>query len=110
MFLRCALGAALGLTALGAAGAQTVLPEIVVRAPSPIIRPGPAPPSGPVLSGAAGPDEAAVASIAETALPGTLPIVTDQFATVTVVPNEEIRRSVGGTLGDLLFSKPGITG
>jgi iron complex outermembrane receptor protein len=39
-----------------------------------------------------------------------LPIVTDQFATVTVVPNEEIRREGGATLGDLLFSKPGITG
>src|SRR6476661_3214618 len=39
-----------------------------------------------------------------------LPIVTDQFATVTVVPNEEIRREGGGQLGDLLFSKPGITG
>ena len=36
--------------------------------------------------------------------------MTDQFATVTVVPNEEIRRAGGGTLGDLLFSKPGITG
>jgi iron complex outermembrane receptor protein len=32
------------------------------------------------------------------------------LATVTVVPNEEIRRSAGGTLGDLLFEKPGITG
>ena len=41
---------------------------------------------------------------------GVLPIVTDQFATVTVVPNEEIRRTGGATLGDLLFSKPGITG
>jgi iron complex outermembrane receptor protein len=41
---------------------------------------------------------------------GVLPVVTDQFATVTVVPNEEIRRSGGATLGDLLFSKPGITG
>jgi iron complex outermembrane receptor protein len=39
-----------------------------------------------------------------------LPIVSDQFATVTVVPNEEIRREGGATLGDLLFSKPGITG
>jgi iron complex outermembrane recepter protein len=37
-------------------------------------------------------------------------VVTDQFATVTVVPNEEIRRNGGSTLGDLLFSKPGITG
>ncbi|MCJ9707337.1 Plug domain-containing protein, partial [Bradyrhizobium sp. SHOUNA76] len=41
---------------------------------------------------------------------GVLPIVTNQFATVTVVPNEEIRREGGGQLGDLLFSKPGITG
>ncbi len=36
--------------------------------------------------------------------------MTDQFATVTVVPNEEIRREGGAQLGDLLFSKPGITG
>lgn len=41
---------------------------------------------------------------------GVLPIVTDQFATVTVVPSEEIRRSGVATLGDLLNSKPGITG
>ena len=36
--------------------------------------------------------------------------MTDQFATVTVVPNEEIRRAGAAQLGDLLFSKPGITG
>ena len=36
--------------------------------------------------------------------------MTDQFATVTVVPNEEIRRQGTAQLGDLLFSKPGITG
>ena len=77
--------------AQGAALAQVVLPEIVVNAPSPIQRPGSA--SGP------GGD-----------LQGTLPVVTDQFATVTVVPNEELRRSGGSTLGDLLFGKPGITG
>ena len=41
---------------------------------------------------------------------GVLPIVTDQFATVTVIPNEELRRTPASTLGDLLFSKPGITG
>ncbi|MGB3866395.1 MAG: TonB-dependent receptor [Xanthobacteraceae bacterium] len=41
---------------------------------------------------------------------GVLPIVTDQFATVTVVPNEEIRRSGAATLGDLLTGKPGVTG
>src|SRR5262249_21607496 len=42
--------------------------------------------------------------------PGTLPVVTGQFATVTVIPNEQLRRSGGSTLGDVLFDKPGITG
>jgi iron complex outermembrane receptor protein len=73
--------------------AQIALPEVVVSAPSPIQRGAPA----------AGGTEAP-------ALQGTLPIVTDQFATVTVVPNEAIRRSGAATLGDLLFDKPGITG
>lgn len=88
--------------------AGETLPEIVVQAPSPIQRPhrhsaqpgrttaapAPAPASAP------NPDT----------FVGTLPIVTDQFATVTVVPNEEIRRSGSATLGDLLNNKPGITG
>jgi iron complex outermembrane receptor protein len=39
-----------------------------------------------------------------------MPIVTDQFATITVVPNAELRRNGAATLGDLLFDKPGITG
>lgn len=69
--------------------AQNVLPEVTVTAPSPIQN---APASG-------GSD-----------LQGTMPIVADQFATTTVVPNDELRRSGGSTLGDLLFSKPGITG
>jgi iron complex outermembrane receptor protein len=43
-------------------------------------------------------------------LQGALPIVTDQFATITVIPNDDIRRNGAATLGDLLFSKPGITG
>ena len=69
--------------------AQIVLPEIVVTAPSPIQR---------------------GSSSATDDLPGSLPIVTDQFATVTVVPSDDIRRSGAATLGDLLFGKPGITG
>jgi iron complex outermembrane receptor protein len=73
------------------AHAQQRLPEIVVSAPSPIQR---APAAVPFAD----------------LLPGTLPVVTDQFATVTIVPNEELRRSTGGTLGDVLFGKPGITG
>src|SRR5260370_1199840 len=91
------------------AKSQTALPEVVVGAPSPIVHRAPARPSAPPTAPAA-PAEQAPAPAVEATLPGTLPIVTDQFATVTVVPNEEIRRSSGGTLGDLLFSKPGITG
>ncbi|MBV9557433.1 MAG: TonB-dependent receptor [Pseudolabrys sp.] len=64
------------------AQAQVQLPEINVTAPTQT------------------PDDAA----------GTLPVVTDQFSSVTVVPSDEIRRNGGSTLGDLLLSKPGITG
>ena len=87
------LGMAAGLIGLELTGAkaQTIqLPQITVNAPSPISRP-PAP-------GGAVP-----------VLQGTLPIVTDQFATVTVIPAEELQRSTGATLGDMLFSKPGVT-
>lgn len=74
------------------------LPEIRVTAPSPIVRRpavvvrpiAPAPVEAPLL--------------------GALPVVTDQFATVTVLPREEIQRSPGATLGDIMFMKPGITG
>src|SRR5688572_29667348 len=80
--------AALPLMLVGA-HAQELLPEIRVTAPSPIRGATPAP----------------FADL----MPGILPVVTDQFATVTVVTNEELRRSSGGTLGDILFAKPGIT-
>lgn len=76
--------------------AQVVLPEVVVSAPSPIQRPsGTTTPAGETMQGT---------------LQGTLPIVADQFATVTVIPDEQIRRNGSATLGDLLFDKPGITG
>lgn len=53
-------------------------------------------------------NEASTAS--ETASPrGALPIVVNQFATVTSVSSEELRSSPGATLGEVLFSKPGIT-
>ena len=85
------------------AGAQTVLPEIVITSPSPIRNRAPSN----TLSQAVTPTEQTPSA---EFLPGTLPIVTDQFATVTVIPNEEIRRNGAATLGDLLFGKPGITG
>jgi iron complex outermembrane recepter protein len=92
---------------VGAPHAQTALPQIDVTVASPIARraqpsPGPAQ-SAPNQPGAA-------PAPAPEALVGTLPIVTDQFATVTVVPNAELRRNGAATLGDLLFEKPGITG
>lgn len=88
--------------------AGETLPEIVVQAPSPIQRPH-RHTAQPGRTTAAPAPVAAAAPNPDTFV-GTLPIVTDQFATVTVVPNEEIRRSGSATLGDLLNNKPGITG
>ena len=93
----------------------TQLPDITVTAPSPIQRHRTAPTRAPVhvVRAAPGRERAAAVQPAQAApapQQGVLPIVTDQFATVTVIPNEELRRSGAATLGDLLFSKPGITG
>ncbi|MBI3699374.1 MAG: TonB-dependent receptor [Afipia sp.] len=83
------------------------LPEIVVRAPPPPVhrRRPPAAPSADASSGA--PPSPADNGAAQ---PGVLPIVTDQYATITTVTNDEIRRSAASTLGDLLNNKPGVTG
>ena len=92
---------------------------IVVTTPSPIQRrrpaARPAPPAPPRTARPAAPRAPAAPPpppepVVTAPQPGTLPIVTDQFATVTVVPNEELRRTPGGTLGDVLLQKPGITG
>ena len=97
---------------------STQLPEITVTAPSPIVRRKLVPSRTPSRVARAAPgrnrertaEQAPAAPVALAPQQGVLPVVTDQFATVTVVPNEELRRSGGATLGDLLFSKPGITG
>jgi iron complex outermembrane receptor protein len=78
----------------------TPIPEIVVTSPTPIRRPRIAVNASP----------GSVADPAPASTVGVLPVVTDQFATVTVVPNDEIQRNGGATLGDLLMNKPGITG
>jgi iron complex outermembrane recepter protein len=115
--LLCAIGN--GALAEDAAP-STQLPEITVTAPSPIVRRRTVVPSQtPVRVARTAPGrnrerapqpQPQPAPVAATPQQGVLPVVTDQFATVTVVPNEEIRREGGATLGDLLFSKPGITG
>jgi iron complex outermembrane receptor protein len=90
---------------------DTALPEITVTAPSPIARQRPirhAAPSAPATP--APPAPAPAAAPIPVSQDGVLPIVTDQFATVTVVPAADIRRSGAATLGDLLNDKPGITG
>ena len=99
---------------------STELPEITVTSPSPIVRRHPIVAAKPIRvarstqtrpgRNTAPPAEARPAPVTSSTEQGVLPIVTNQFATVTVVPNEEIRREGGATLGDLLFAKPGITG
>src|SRR5690349_8545132 len=94
----------------GPAFAQdTQLPAITVTA-SPIHRRAPARPA-PAARPAPEADPAPQAAPAPDPIlfRGTLPIVTDQFATVTVMPRDEIDRSTGLTLGEILQSKPGIT-
>jgi iron complex outermembrane receptor protein len=115
--LLCAMGNGAMAQDAAAPPSATPLPGITVTAPSPIVRRNVVPARTPVRVSravpgrnrepAAQPQPTPVAAVPQQ---GVLPIVTDQFATVTVVPNEEIRRAGGATLGDLLFSKPGITG
>lgn len=100
-----------------AQNAPAALPDINVTAPSPIVRRKPAVVRPPARVARATTGRTRAPSPQEPPAPaapapqqGVLPVVTDQFATVTVVPNEEIRRNGSATLGDLLFSKPGITG
>ena len=90
------------------AWAQTALPQVDVTVASPIARRAPARPSPQPAPTQPAPTQPAAPST--DTLVGTVPIVTDQFATITVVPNDELRRNGGSTLGDLLFEKPGITG
>lgn len=91
-----------GLDFSGVVVAQEVLPEITVTSPirrAPVRRAPAAAPSGPVEP----------APAPEILYRGTLPIVTNEFATVTVVTREDIDNSTGQTLGEILQSKPGIT-
>jgi iron complex outermembrane recepter protein len=113
----CAIGNPAMAEGAAAPAASTQLPEITVTAPSPIVRHRTVPSRAPVRVARSAPGrnrerppEPQPAPVSAAPQQGVLPVVTDQFATVTVVPNDEIRRSAGATLGDLLFSKPGITG
>src|SRR5262245_24838090 len=111
IFVSCsAFSSALTLSTV-ASYAQTALPQVEVTVASPIARRAPARPAPATQTAPPqpGPPQPAPAPAPDT-LVGTIPIVTDQFATITVVPNDELRRNGASTLGDLLFEKPGITG
>jgi iron complex outermembrane recepter protein len=116
--LLCGMGSS-AMSQDAASSTATQLPGITVTSPSPIVRRNVVPSRTPVRIARTVPNRNRAPAPAPQAQPtppaaapqqGVLPIVTDQFATVTVVPNEEIRREGGAQLGDLLFSKPGITG
>src|SRR6266702_3584411 len=111
----CAIGNSALAEDAATAPPSTQLPEITVTAPSPIVRHRTVPSRTPTRVARTAPSRnrertAEPTPAAPAPQQGVLPVVTDQFATVTVVPNEELRRSGGATLGDLLFSKPGVTG
>jgi iron complex outermembrane receptor protein len=117
---RILLAAGASWLALSAAvlaqSAPTELPDVNVAAPKPVVKPKPVV-RAPVrvaraTSGAnrVRPPQAQPAPPIPAPQQGVLPVVADRFGTITVVPNEELRRAGGATLGDLLFSKPGITG
>jgi iron complex outermembrane recepter protein len=118
--LLCGMGSSAMSQDAGSSTA-TQLPGITVTSPSPIVRRNIVPSRTPARVARIVPNrnraptpapapQAQPTPSAATPQQGVLPIVTDQFATVTVVPNEKIRREGGAQLGDLLFSKPGITG
>jgi len=108
MFASCSAFSCAWAACETTAWAQTALPQVDVTVASPIVRRAPARPSPQPAPAQPAPTRPAAPS-ADT-LVGTVPIVTDQFATITVVPNDELRRNGASTLGDLLFEKPGITG
>src|SRR5262245_6949370 len=86
--------------------AATELPSVTVTAPSPIVRRAVVPsrnPGRPTRTARARSHERTAEATPAAPAPaapqqGVLPVVTNQFATVTVVPNEEIRREGGGQL------------
>lgn len=113
---------------------DVVLPPVVVTTPSPVVKKPqpkppkavaakPSPPSGASANAAtkkktaAAPPPVEAADAADAAPlpagpvpPGTLLVVDDAFAPVTVATDRDIAAQQGATITDTLASKPGITG
>lgn len=75
--------------------AQVALPEIVVQSPSPIVSQTPA-------------TTTEVATEDVTTVPGVI-IADDTFASVTIITDEQIELDRSRTIGDTVFTKPGVT-
>src|SRR5258708_39245172 len=102
--LLCGLGSS-AMSQDATAPPSTQLPEITETSPSPIVRRNVVPSRTPARIARAVPGrnraptpQAQPTPAATAPQQGVLPIVTDQFATVTVVPNEEIRREATAQL------------
>lgn len=131
-FGRCFLALALAVTA-SEVRSQTQLPGIVVTTPSPVAQPRPTPqaqapapaPKAPASKSAstppakqATPAPAPVATAPPPAAlppaaappPGSIIVIDDAFAPITVVTAREIAATPSASLGDTLFTKPGVTG
>lgn len=90
-------------------------PVVVVQTPSPVVKkkkkktaPASAVSAPPVPVDALQESET-VSTIDETP-PGTMLVVTDAYAPVTVVTSREIAAQQGATITDTIMNKPGITG
>ncbi|MGD9805953.1 MAG: TonB-dependent receptor [Hyphomicrobiaceae bacterium] len=115
-----ALAAAIGCALVSQANAQTQLPGIEVTTPSPVTKPirksPPARAAKEVQSRPRGtptpsPTPAAVSAppLDEVPLPGSLVVVDDAFAAITVVTERDLLASPGPTIADTLALRPGIT-
>ena len=93
-------GVAMGVIGTDVAPAQQAdpneLPDINVSAPSPIVR------RRPPQQNTSGSSEPAPSS-------GIQPVAAETFVPTTVVTQQELTRSPGTTIGDVLFEKPGVT-
>ena len=115
-------------SAIAQGAAAVELPEVVVTAPSPVAKPKkqaaqPKPAAAPAPSTAAAPAAAGGPAVVEASdetvsvpgqsaatLPGTLIVVDNSFATVTVVTQRDILATEGQTITDSLQTRPGIAG
>lgn len=108
------------------AEAQTQLPPVTVTTPSPVAPPAPvapapapapvqakAPPAAKKAAAPTAPPPAPAPTPAPAAIappPGTLIVVDQAFAPVTVITAREIESKQGSTLTDTLQTKPGVVG